>query len=106
MQACKERPRWQKAVVALAHKSARILRAEMMRSQRFDPQHINIKLGTIAPLEHVGFPAGQNTRDDLTGQTGSAQTLLNISAHAASEPPRVPRRFTRPKVHANGLEPR
>lgn len=47
--ALKERSGWQKAVVALANKNARILWAVMTRGQRFDPQHISIKPGTIAP---------------------------------------------------------
>ena len=47
--ALKERSGCQKAVVALANKNARILWAVMTRSQRFDPQHISIKPGNIAP---------------------------------------------------------
>jgi transposase len=47
--ALKERSGWQKAVVALANKNARILWAVMTRSQHFDPQHISVKPGAIAP---------------------------------------------------------
>jgi len=43
--ALKERSGWQKAVVALANKNARILWAVMTREQRFDRHHISIKPG-------------------------------------------------------------
>ena len=41
--ALRERSGWQKAVVALANKNARILWAMMMRSDRFDPNHLSVK---------------------------------------------------------------
>jgi transposase len=41
--ALKERAGWQKAVVALANKNARILWAVMTREQRFDRHHISLK---------------------------------------------------------------
>ncbi len=44
--ALKERSGWQKAVVALANKNARILWAVMTRGERFDPHHISVKPGT------------------------------------------------------------
>lgn len=47
--ALKERSGWQKAVVALANKNARILWAVMTRGQRFDSRHVSLKPGTIAP---------------------------------------------------------
>jgi len=47
--ALKERLGWQKAVVALANKNARILWAVMTRGERFDPHHISVKPGT-APV--------------------------------------------------------
>lgn len=47
--ALKERSGWQKAVVALANKNARILWAVMTRGQRFDPRHISLKPGALAP---------------------------------------------------------
>lgn len=46
--ALKERSGWQKAVVALANKNARILWAVMTRGERFDPHHISIKPGVAA----------------------------------------------------------
>jgi len=36
----KERVGWQKAVVALANKNARILWCVMTRGERFDPHHV------------------------------------------------------------------
>ena len=39
----KERSGWQKAVVALANKNARILWAVMTRGEDFDADHISIK---------------------------------------------------------------
>jgi len=47
--ALKERSGWQKAVVALANKNARILWAVMTRGERFDPHHISVKPGCAAP---------------------------------------------------------
>ncbi len=48
--ALKERSGWQKAVVALANKNARILWAVMTRGEKFNPHHISIKPGsTVAP---------------------------------------------------------
>ena len=41
--ALRERSGWQKAVVALANKNARILWAVMTRGERFDPAHVSIK---------------------------------------------------------------
>ena len=41
--ALKERAGWQKAVVALAKKNARILWAVMTREERFDRQHVSVK---------------------------------------------------------------
>ena len=39
----RERSGWQKAVVALANKNARILWAVMTRGQAFDANHVSIK---------------------------------------------------------------
>ncbi len=48
--ALKERSGWQKAVVALANKNARILWAVMTREQRFDRHHVSTKAaGAIQP---------------------------------------------------------
>ena len=47
--ALKKRSGWQKAVVALANKNARILWAVMTRGERFDPHHVSIKPGAPAP---------------------------------------------------------
>ncbi len=41
--ALRERSGWQKAVVALANKNARILWAVMTRGDAFDPNHLSIK---------------------------------------------------------------
>jgi transposase len=41
--ALRERSGWQKAVVALANKNARILWAVMTRGETFDPNHLSIK---------------------------------------------------------------
>jgi hypothetical protein len=41
--ALKLRAGWQKAVVALANKNARILWAIMTREQRFDRHHVSVK---------------------------------------------------------------
>ncbi len=41
--ALKERSGWQKAVVALANKNARILWAVMTKSQKFDRHHPSVK---------------------------------------------------------------
>jgi transposase len=38
---------WQKAVVALANKNARILWAVLARGRTFDPNHVSVKPGTI-----------------------------------------------------------
>ena len=47
--ALKERSGWQKAVVALANKNARILWAVMTRGEHFDPHHISLKPGATMP---------------------------------------------------------
>jgi len=48
--ALKERSGWQKAVVALANKNARILWAVMTREQRFDRHHVSTKpAGAMQP---------------------------------------------------------
>ena len=39
---------WQKAVVALANKYARILGAVLARGRSFDPNHVSVKPGAIA----------------------------------------------------------
>ena len=41
--ALKERGGWQKAVVALANKNARILWAVMTKGQKFDRHHLSVK---------------------------------------------------------------
>jgi len=41
--ALRERSGWQKAVVALANKNARILWAVMTRGDVFDPNHLSVK---------------------------------------------------------------
>jgi len=43
--ALKQRSGWQKAVVALANKNARILWAVMTRGERFDANHVSTKPG-------------------------------------------------------------
>ena len=47
--ALKERSGWQKAVVALANKNARILWAVMTRGEQFDRHHVSVKPGCVAP---------------------------------------------------------
>jgi hypothetical protein len=42
----KERVGWQKAVVALANKNARILWCVMTRGDRFDPHHVPMRFAT------------------------------------------------------------
>jgi transposase len=44
--ALRERSGWQKAVVALANKNARILWAVMTRGDAFDADHLSLKPGT------------------------------------------------------------
>ena len=41
--ALRERSGWQKAVVALANKNARILWAVMTRGEAFDANHVSVK---------------------------------------------------------------
>jgi len=41
--ALRERSGWQKAVVALANKNARILWAVMTRGEQFDAHHVSLK---------------------------------------------------------------
>jgi transposase len=43
--ALRERSGWQKAVVALANKNARILWAVMTRGEAFDANHLSVKPG-------------------------------------------------------------
>jgi len=47
--ALKQRSGWQKAVVALANKNARILWAVMTRGERFDAHHVSLKPATPRP---------------------------------------------------------
>jgi len=47
--ALRERSGWQKAVVALANKNARILWAVMTKGEAFDARHVSVKPNTIAP---------------------------------------------------------
>ena len=47
--ALRERAGWQKAVVALANKNARILWAVMTKGEAFDARHVSIKPGTPPP---------------------------------------------------------
>jgi transposase len=44
----RERAGWQKAVVALANKNARILWAVMTKGERFDARHVSSKPGAVA----------------------------------------------------------
>jgi len=46
--ALRERSGWQKAVVALANKNARILWAVMTKGERFDARHVSLKPGALA----------------------------------------------------------
>jgi transposase len=46
--ALRDRAGWQKAVVALANKNARILWAVMTRGEAFDARHISVKPGAPA----------------------------------------------------------
>lgn len=55
--ALKERSGWQKAVVALANKNARILRAVMTREQRFDRNHVNTKPERAMQPSHGANPS-------------------------------------------------
>ena len=45
----KEKSGWQKAVVALANKNARILWAVFVRGKPFDARHVSVKPGVAAP---------------------------------------------------------
>jgi transposase len=54
--ALKERSGWQKAVVALANKNARILWAVMTRGERVDRHHVSVKPGGAHKLP-VAAPA-------------------------------------------------
>jgi len=47
-QRLRERCGWQKAVVALANKNARILWAVMTKNERYDPHHVSVHPSTIA----------------------------------------------------------
>ena len=47
--ALRERAGWQKAVVALANKNARILWAVMTKGEAFDARHVSVKPGTPSP---------------------------------------------------------
>jgi len=50
----KEKSGWQKAVVALANKNARILWAVLVRGQAFDAHHVSLKpTGPMAPISAV-----------------------------------------------------
>ena len=60
----KEKSGWQKAVVALVNKNARILWAVFVRGKPFDARHVSVK------------PKKQST-----GQTGGGQTRLTLVAH-------------------------
>lgn len=44
--ALRERSGWQKAVVALANKNARILWAMMTKGEAFDAHHVSVKPGS------------------------------------------------------------
>jgi hypothetical protein len=44
----RDRSGWQKAVVALPNKNARILWAVMTQGERFDPRHVSVKPGALA----------------------------------------------------------
>lgn len=54
--ALKERSGWQKAVVALANKNARILWAVMTREQRFDRHHVSTKPAGAMQPSHGAEP--------------------------------------------------
>ena len=47
--ALRVRAGWQKAAVALANKNARILWAVMTQGEAFDPRHVSVKPGALAP---------------------------------------------------------
>lgn len=47
---------WQKAVVALANKNARIVWALLVRGKTFDPNHVSVKPGALLALP-VEMPA-------------------------------------------------
>ena len=47
--AFRDRAGWQKAAVALANKSARILWAVMTRGEPFNPRHVSVKPGASMP---------------------------------------------------------
>ena len=47
--ALRERSGWQKAVVALANKNARILWAVMTKGEAFDARHVSVKPNTTLP---------------------------------------------------------
>ena len=51
----KERSGWQKTVVALANKNARILWAVMVRGKGFDPRHVSVKPQRREEINSPGF---------------------------------------------------
>ncbi len=56
----REKSGWQKAVVALANKNARILWAMFVRGKPFDARHVSVKPGgaqSTVPLAGMAMPA-------------------------------------------------
>ena len=56
----REKSGWQKAVVALANKNARILWAVFVRGKAFDARHVSVKPGgaqSTVPLAGMAMPA-------------------------------------------------
>jgi transposase len=54
--ALKDRAGWQKAVVALANKNARILWAVMTKGDAFDARHVSVKPKAAAPTATTPAP--------------------------------------------------
>ena len=89
--ALKERSGWQKAVVALANKNARILWAVMTKGVAFDRHHVSVKPGSRAIPPSMTTPASsqaltastnflarRHQEDARIGQTGGGQTRLTL----------------------------
>jgi transposase len=55
--ALRDRAGWQKAVVALANKNARILWAVMTKGEAFDPRHVSVKPGAPGPATPAAMAA-------------------------------------------------
>jgi hypothetical protein len=79
--ALRERVRWQKAVVALANKNARILWAVMTRGGAFNPRHVSVKPGASAPTPVTAWRTTHN--QSILQQASSQKMRRKVTAAAA-----------------------